>query len=49
MTDWFAKVPPRVASSIAPVPQDKPGVAFTIIVFAVCVSPVVGFVIWGWM
>lgn len=49
MTDWFAKVPPLTPSSIAPVPQDRPPLAFTLIVFAVCVAPVVGFVLWGWM
>ena len=49
MTDWFAKVPPRVAISIAPVRQDRPPVWFTLAVFGVCVAPLVGLVLWGWM
>lgn len=49
MTDWFAKVPPRMPVSIAQVPQDKPPVAFVVIVFAICVAPLVGFVLWAWM
>lgn len=35
-------------SSTAPVPQDKPPVWFILAVFGVCVSPLVGFVLWGW-
>ena len=49
MTDWLSKIHPLTPSAITPVHQDKPSVWFTIIVFAICVSPVVGFVIWGWM
>jgi hypothetical protein len=49
MTDWFAKVPPRVASSIAPVPQDRPPFWLVLIAFVVAVAPVAGFVLWAWM
>lgn len=48
MTDWFAKVPPLVPSSIAPVPQDRPPVWLPIIALAVAVAPLVGFVLWAW-
>lgn len=36
------------SNTIVPAPQDRPPLAFIIIVFAVCVSPLVGFVLWGW-
>ncbi len=50
MTDsWFRNMPPLLPSSIAPVPQDKPPVVLTILALVIAVSPVVGFVIWGWM
>lgn len=48
MSDWFAKVPPLLPSSIAPVQQDRPPLVFTVVVFALCVAPLVGFVLWAW-
>lgn len=35
-------------NSIAPVRQDKPPLVFILVVFAIGVSPLVGFVLWGW-
>ena len=50
MTDsWFRNMPPRVANSIAPVHQDRPPILFTLVVFGVCVAPLVGFVLWAWV
>lgn len=48
MTDWLSKIHPLTPSAITPVRQDKPPVVFTLVVFAVCVSPLVGFVLWAW-
>lgn len=48
MTDWFAKVPQRMAVSIAPVPQDRPPFWLVLIAFGVAVAPVAGFVLWAW-
>ena len=44
MTDWFAKVPPRVASSIAPYPRDRPPVWVSLAFMAVAVAGAWGFV-----
>lgn len=49
MTDWFHKMPPRVASSIAPAPQDRPPLWLPIIAMAVAVAPLAGLVLWAWM
>jgi hypothetical protein len=49
MTDWFAKVPQRMAVSIAPVPQDRPPLWLPILALVVAVSPLAGFVLWAWM
>lgn len=49
MTDWFAKVPPLMPSSIAPVPQDRPPLWLPILALVVAVSPLAGFVLWAWM
>ncbi len=49
MTDsWFRNMPPRMAVSIAPVPQDRPLFWLALIALAVAVAPVVGFVLWAW-
>ena len=49
MTDsWFRNMPPRVASSIAPVHQDRPPLWLPIIALVRGVSPLVGFVLWAW-
>lgn len=50
MTDWFAKVPPLMPSSIAPVPQDRPPILFVLVAFALLgVLPFVGFILWAGM
>lgn len=48
MTDWLSKIHPLTPSPITPVRQDRPPVMFTLVVFAVCVAPLVGFVLWAW-
>lgn len=49
MTDWFAKVPPLMPSSIAPVRQDRPPLWLPIVAIVIGVSPLVGFVLWAWL
>lgn len=36
-------------NSIAPVRQDRPPLVFTLVVFAVCIAPLAGLVLWAWM
>ena len=45
---WFRNMPPRIAVSIAPVPQDRPPILFVLVAFVVAVSPLAGFVLWAW-
>ena len=50
MTDsWFRNMPPRMAVSIAPVPQDRPPLWLPILALALGASTLVGFVLWAWM
>ena len=45
---WLHKMDSLKPIPVAPYPQDRPPVMFILVVFAVCVAPVVGFVLWAW-